>query len=173
MPGIGEKGARDLITTWGSLDALLEHAPRCRSKKYREALLAHSAEARASRELLRDPHRRAGRRSTSNAFRYRGADRASAATSCSRRSAFRSLTMEYAPTADSDREGLRARQPTPRRSTALVAKFASAGRVALRVLPDQPLPMRAAIVGIALSTAARSARYIPMRAFGHRTLVPS
>ena len=27
VPGIGEKGARDLISTHGSLDALLEHAP--------------------------------------------------------------------------------------------------------------------------------------------------
>ena len=26
VPGIGEKGARDLIGTWGTLDALLEHA---------------------------------------------------------------------------------------------------------------------------------------------------
>src|SRR3954467_14501678 len=39
VPGIGEKGARDLINTWGSLDALLEHASEVPGKKYREALL--------------------------------------------------------------------------------------------------------------------------------------
>src|SRR2546426_3298613 len=53
VPGIGEKGARDLISTHGSLDALLDRAPEVTGKKYREALLAHSDAARSSRELLR------------------------------------------------------------------------------------------------------------------------
>ena len=53
VPGIGEKGARDLISTYGTLDALLEQAPNVPQKKYREALLAHADEARSSRELLR------------------------------------------------------------------------------------------------------------------------
>ena len=46
VPGIGEKGARDLISTYGTLDALLEHAAEVPQKKYREALLAHADEAR-------------------------------------------------------------------------------------------------------------------------------
>ena len=53
VPGIGEKGAKDLIATWGSLDALLAHAAEVPQKKYREALLAHADDARQSRELLR------------------------------------------------------------------------------------------------------------------------
>src|SRR6266851_255386 len=53
VPGVGEKGARELIATYGSLDVLLEHTAEVKQKKYREALLAHAAEARASRELLR------------------------------------------------------------------------------------------------------------------------
>src|SRR4029434_5425732 len=53
VPGVGEKGARDLISTFGTLDALLEHASEVPQKKYREALAAHAAEARDSRELLR------------------------------------------------------------------------------------------------------------------------
>src|SRR5262245_12624221 len=52
VPGIGEKGARELIATFGSLDALLERATEVKQKKYREALLAHTDEAHASRELL-------------------------------------------------------------------------------------------------------------------------
>ena len=39
VPGIGEKGARDLISTFGSLDALLERASEVKAKKQREALL--------------------------------------------------------------------------------------------------------------------------------------
>src|SRR4029077_16767667 len=53
VPGIGEKGARELISTHGSLDALLAHAAEVPQKKYREALVAHAVQARASRELLR------------------------------------------------------------------------------------------------------------------------
>src|SRR5215471_13493188 len=53
VPGIGDKGARELIVTYGSLDALLQKAADIKGKKYREALLAHADDARASRELLR------------------------------------------------------------------------------------------------------------------------
>src|SRR5262247_1277359 len=53
VPGIGEKGARDLISTHGTLDVLLERAKDLPQKKYREALLAHAGEAISSRELLR------------------------------------------------------------------------------------------------------------------------
>src|SRR5438477_305631 len=36
VPGIGEKGARELIATYGSLDNLLEHAAEVPQKRYRE-----------------------------------------------------------------------------------------------------------------------------------------
>src|SRR5204862_838865 len=52
VPGIGEKGARDLIATHGSLDRLLENAASLPQKKYREALLTHAEGARESRVLL-------------------------------------------------------------------------------------------------------------------------
>ena len=52
VPGIGDKGARDLIAEFGSLDALLEGADRVQQKRYREALLANADAARASRELV-------------------------------------------------------------------------------------------------------------------------
>jgi DNA polymerase-1 len=80
VPGIGEKGARDLIATYGTLDNLLEHATEVSNKRYREGLLGHASDARQSRELARirtdvpvsfDPE----------AFRYRGVRSAS---SCSR-----------------------------------------------------------------------------------------
>ena len=52
VPGIGEKGARDLISTHGSLDALLANAPSLGGKK-RELLTTHADSARESRVLLR------------------------------------------------------------------------------------------------------------------------
>src|SRR6185436_16244181 len=74
VPGIGEKGARELITTWGTLDALLEHASEVPGKKQREALLSHSAEALSSRELL-VIHTNVPAPFDINAFRYRGPSR--------------------------------------------------------------------------------------------------
>src|SRR6478672_7033041 len=53
VPGIGEKGARDLIAKYGSLEALLSHASEVSNKRYREGLLAHTEDARQSRELAR------------------------------------------------------------------------------------------------------------------------
>ncbi len=53
VPGIGEKGARDLIAAHASLDALLERAAEIPQKRYREALQTHAESARKSRELLR------------------------------------------------------------------------------------------------------------------------
>src|SRR6187431_1705659 len=74
VPGIGEKGARELITTYGSLDALLEQAANIPGKRYREALLAHRDEALSSRELLRI-HTDVKVDFDINNFRYRGPSR--------------------------------------------------------------------------------------------------
>src|SRR6476660_4994129 len=53
VPGIGEKGARELIAQYGSLEALIEHAAEVKNKRYREGLLGHIDDARQSRELAR------------------------------------------------------------------------------------------------------------------------
>src|SRR5205814_814921 len=56
VPGIGEKGARELIVQYGSLENLIAHAGEVKNKRYREGLLA-SVDRRA--RLL---HRAARRR---------------------------------------------------------------------------------------------------------------
>src|SRR5687767_2532813 len=53
VPGIGEKGARDLIATYGSVEELLAHASEVSNKRYREGLLSHADDARQSRDLAR------------------------------------------------------------------------------------------------------------------------
>jgi DNA polymerase I len=52
VPGIGEKGARQLIAEYGSLDALLERAGEVSRKAYREGLQQHRDQALLSRELV-------------------------------------------------------------------------------------------------------------------------
>ncbi|HVH57564.1 MAG TPA: DNA polymerase I [Vicinamibacterales bacterium] len=174
VPGIGEKGARDLIATYGDLEALLAHGSEISNKRYREGLLNHAEDARQSRELARirtdvpvefDPE----------AVKYQGADRA-ACFELFTRLGFRSLVMEYAPTADTvgkDYDVIDSAESV----RALASELAQAERFALRVIPDAPSAMRSAIVGIAFSSAPRRARYIPFTAaastpagdlFGHR-----
>ena len=98
VPGIGEKGARELISTYGSLDALLDAAPSIAQKRYREALIAHADAARTSRELARirtdvpvvfDP----------DALRYRGPSRERCYALFSSLG-FRTLVQVFAPPAE-------------------------------------------------------------------------
>ena len=52
VPGIGEKGARQLIAEHGSLEAVLERAGEVGRKSYREGLERHAEQARMSKELV-------------------------------------------------------------------------------------------------------------------------
>src|SRR6476619_838781 len=53
VPGIGDKGAPELIATYGSLENLLAHASDVKNKRYREGLLGNAESARQSRTLAR------------------------------------------------------------------------------------------------------------------------
>ena len=164
VPGIGEKGARTLIEAHGSLDALLDHVDDLPQKKYRTALQAHADAARKSRELVRihidvpvpfDPKQ----------LRYRGPvpDRCFRLFSAL---GFRTLLADFAPTASTVDKDYAIVRSTGELEGAVDA-IRHGGRCGLRVLTDAPHAMRAKIVGIALSTEPRQARYLPL---GHRTL---
>jgi DNA polymerase-1 len=163
VPGIGEKGARELIGRYGSLDALLEAAPSIEKKGHREALVAHAGDARASRELARirtdvpvtfDP----------DALKYRGpaGERCYALFSSL---GFRSLTAEFAPTAASS-----ARDYAVLASIDEVERLAGtiqqAGRVGIGVVATGSSAVRAEIIGLSFSTAPASGRYIPIGHMG-------
>ncbi|MGH9331983.1 MAG: DNA polymerase I, partial [Vicinamibacterales bacterium] len=166
VPGIGEKGARDLIAQYGSLDALLAHAADVPQKRYREPLLAHQESARQSKELARI-RTDVPVTFSPDAVRYRGASQQRSFELFSRL-VFRSLVAEYAPSAGTSERDYRL--VTTEELPGLATEVKQAGRVALRVIPGEPAAMRAPIVGIALSTAERQARYVPV---GHHALGPS
>ena len=164
VPGIGEKGARELIGTYGSLDALLAAAAKLPQKRYREALLAHGQDAIRSRELAQirtdvplDVEL--------DALQYRGADR-DACYQLFVELGFRSFTNEFAPTAAVSRSTYTLIESIDE-LTAVVAEARSAGHLGMRTIGDDPSPMRARLVGIALSPAPLRAYYVPV---GHRTL---
>ena len=164
VPGIGEKGARELISTHGSLDRLLSSTDQLSQKKYREALRAHADAAQRSRQLVRiylgvplsfDPE----------ALRYRGAERERCFELFSALG-FRSLLTDYAPTADTVAKDYRAVR-TRAELDMLVAELKAVGRIAFRLICDTPTAMQATIVGLSFATSARHARYLPL---AHRSL---
>src|SRR5256886_10066495 len=53
VPGIGDKGARELIATYGTMENLIAHAAEIKNKRYREGLLGHADDARQSQALAR------------------------------------------------------------------------------------------------------------------------
>ena len=164
VPGIGEKGARDLIQQYGSIENLLAHAAEVKNKRSREGLIAHADAARESKELARirtdvpvdfEPE----------ALRFRGGSR-ERCFQIFNELAFRTIVAEYAPTADTIAKRYRIVN-TADGVRDLADRRRAAGHVALNVLPDHPSAMRASIAGLAFSTSARDADYVPI---GHRTL---
>jgi DNA polymerase-1 len=164
VPGIGEKGARELISTHGSLDALLQAAPSLSGKK-RELLTTHADSARESRVLLRIRTDVPLPPVDVGGFDYRGPDRQKCFELFSALG-FRSLVTEFAPTADTVDTDY-ALVTTEEGLAALILELESAGRFALSVIGDCPGGMRSAFVGMAFSTGARRARYLPI---GHTAL---
>jgi len=164
VPGVGEKGARELIVQYGSLESLLEHAGEVKNKRYREGLLANMDAARQSRELARI-RTDVPVEFTAEDLRYRGGSR-ERSFQIFNELGFRALAKEYAPTADTIAKTYRIVN-TADGVRALAERLRAARGFAFRVLPDGPTAMRATIVGISFSTSPRDGDYVPI---GHRSL---
>ena len=163
VPGIGDKGARELISKFGTLDELIARAPDLPGKRF-VSLLEHVDDARQSRELARI-RTDVPVEFDAAAVRYRGASR-ERCFQIFNELAFRTIVAEYAPTAATVTKAYRTVDTTDG-IRELVARLKAAGHFALRVLPDRPSAMLASIVGLAFSAAPRDADYVPV---GHRAL---
>ena len=159
VPGIGEKGARALISEFGTLDQLLEQADKLQKKTYRTALEKHADDAHRSRELVlirtdvtlpEDPAQ----------FRYHGPDRKHCFTLFSKLG-FKSLLKDFAPTAENVTTDYRIIDHTAGLQD-LAATLRAAGRCGLHILSVSGRPSRQGIVGLAFSTAARTGYYVPI-----------
>ena len=163
VPGVGEKGARELIMHYGTLDNLLTHAGEVKNKRYREGLLANMEAARCSRELAKI-HTDVPVDFFPEDLRYRGGS-PQRCFEIFNELGFRGLAKEYAPTADTVTKSYRIVN-SAEGVRALADRLHAAGRFALRVLADRPTAMRAAIVGLSFSTSTHDADYVPV---GHRS----
>jgi len=157
VPGIGEKGAKDLIGRYGSLDGLLAAAESVPQKKYRDALLQHADGARHSRDLVT---LRTDVPVTLDLehLRYTGADRARC-FSLFNRLGFRSLVQEFAPTAESS--GAEYREANDLRDLeSLVSQVVEQRQAAIHVVTEGSVDGGPAIVGMAVSPQSGKAVWI-------------
>ena len=158
VPGIGKKGAIDLMTRFGSLDALLQRTSELKPKQS-ETLTTHRDAALRSRELvtIRTDVPLDVDLAT---LAYRGANR-ERCYELFTKLAFRTLVNDYAPTMASTPHEYEL-VTTAEALDALVARLTAAGEFGLRIVTDEVSAVRAAIVGFALTAADRQAAYVPV-----------
>jgi DNA polymerase-1 len=157
VPGIGKKGALDLVSRFGSLDGLLAHVADLKPKQ-RETLDANRNAALTSRQLV-TIRTDVPLDVDLESFRYLGASRERCYELFSRLG-FRSLVTEFAPTADAVDTDYKIVATADELDT-LGRELTAAREFAVRVIADQPSAMRATLVGIVCSTGAGQARYVP------------
>ena len=165
VPGIGEKGARELIATYGSLEKLLAHAAEIKQKRYREAAARQrrSRPARAASWRAFAPTCRSS--SIPRRFGIAGASRETLLPDLqrARRSARSSPSTRRPPAPPPRPTGSSTRAKTSRRWR---PGSSAAGRFALRVVADRPSGDDARRSSASrFRRRARDADYVPT---GHR-----
>jgi DNA polymerase-1 len=159
VPGIGDKGARDLIREFGALEPLLENASLVKRASYREGLLAHREAAILSKRLV------TLRTDVPVALELpllRRADPNRAlAHALFTELEFAALAKEYAP--EIALIGTTSRvAATAADVEALAAEARAAGTIACAVVAIGRDAMRAPVVGIAIACCADRATYVPI-----------
>jgi DNA polymerase-1 len=160
VPGIGDKGARDLVREFGSVESVLDRADEVKRAAYREGLKSHRADALLSKQLV-TLRTDAPVELDLEAFRRQEPDR-DAAHALFKELEFQALAREYAPEA-AEAVGAEHRLLLRRGEIEGVAAEArAAGHVALAVVVTSASAMRAQALGIALSWAPGRSAYVPL-----------
>src|SRR5688572_25746191 len=158
VPGIGDKGARDLVKEYGTLEGVLASAEKVKRAAYREGLQQHAAEARLSKELV-TLRRDVPVTLELEKLRRNEPDRA-AANRIFTELEFVALAKEFAP------------EPTPTGTVhelvtteaslrAFVDRATRAGQLSVSLLRSGRDAMRARIVGLGLASEPGRAVYVP------------
>jgi DNA polymerase-1 len=173
VPGVGEKGAKEIVRRYGSLEAALAAAQRpeaegedgpLKRRAYREGLRLHAEEARLSRRLV-TIDTRAPVELDLEALRLGEPDHA-AARALFTELEFTSLLKDVSSGAAASGADYRAIFDRAELQ-ALAGEIRRARRVCVDTETDSLDPLRARLVGISLALRPRQARYIPL---GHRYL---
>jgi DNA polymerase-1 len=158
VPGIGKKGAIDLISQFGSLNDLLAQAAKLKPKQ-REVLTTHREDALRSQALV-TIRTDVPIDIDFETLRYRGASREKCYALFSRL-AFRTLVNEYAPSADTTATSYSLVDTRDALDT-LIADCRAAGEFAVHPITNEPGGVRAELVGLAFSHADRQGAYVPL-----------
>jgi DNA polymerase-1 len=159
VPGIGEKGAKQLIRRFGTLEGVLSGAAEVERKSYREGLLQHADSARLSLRLatLRldvpiefDPE----------TFRLHPPE-PEVARGLFRELEFGALEREFAAPVQAP-AGRHEIVHESERLREAVEKLRNSGAVGLKVDCDHQEPMRAEPLGLTLAGESGEAFYIPI-----------
>ena len=159
VPGIGEKGARELITNYGSLEDLFSNIELITKKKHRNALLEHEDDARLSQELARI-QTNAPLKFDIKTSRYSGAKPEQCFKLFSSLG-FRSLLTDFAPSAETVTKDYQLIS-SKKELGDFAAQLRTHGQFAIQVICDDQAAMRTNIVGFSLSDGTHRARYVPL-----------
>jgi DNA polymerase I len=160
VAGIGDKGARDLVREFGPVEAVLENADKVKRTAYREGLKNHREDALLSKRLAT---LRVDVPITLDveALKRQEPDRP-AAYALFKDLEFQAIAREFAP------EATPVGEARPRLLTrladvdVLVEGARKSGRLSLGAVVTSAEPMRAHLLGIALSPAPGEAAYVPL-----------
>ncbi|CAI9121873.1 DNA polymerase I [Brytella acorum] len=187
VPGIGPKGAAQLVSEYGDLDAILAAAPGMKKSKRQEALVNHAEDARVSRRLVtlacdiplpmpidalacHDPEREALRdwlekMGFFSVIQRMGIGLAATPRTPSRGAAPVSNASELSANAEAESPGFGPYEAVTSldRLDQWIAEAHAAGRFALDTETDSLDALNANLVGISLATAPGHAAYVPLR----------
>ena len=164
VAGIGDKGARDLVREFGTVEAVLDNADKVKRAAYREGLKAQRAEALLSKQLA-TLRRDVPVALDLDALRFVGPDNA-AAHALFKELEFQVLAREFAPEVSTASAEHRLAMSVPELEE-IVAAARAAGRLALGVVVTSEQAMRAHPLGLALSWAPGRSAYVPL---GHSAI---
>jgi DNA polymerase I len=198
IPGIGPKGAAQLVNEFGDLDSVLAAAPAMKPSKRRDCLIEHADRARLSRKLvtLRTDTPIA---TPVDRLQARPFDK-TALAAWLKQQGFRSIAtrlgLEVAPATtavEAAPRGAQAALPLPeppkpaeaasgfgRYATitdevalrAFLGETAACGFIAIDTEADGPIATRAPLLGLSLAVAPGRAAYVPLRHEGLTEQVP-
>lgn len=168
VPGIGDKGATNIVQAFDSLEAAIEGVDEISAKRARESLRENADLARLSLRLVTIRHD-APVELALDAARFGDYDR-EAVKDLFRRLDFRSLAEripagpegEEAPPPAPEELGDYRIVDTPEALEALMARLAGAERLAFDTETTGTDPMRAELVGLALSDEPGRGWYLPV-----------
>jgi DNA polymerase-1 len=164
VDGIGEKGAKDLIEQYGTLEAILEHRTELKRKAHREGLEAALPRLPLVRRLVTvvtDLTLPLGL----DDLKFKGVDPVQARTAF-KALGFEALTKEFTPVGVEAKDGVGGRSYRYAASTAelqeAVAHCRKAGEFGLDTETTSLDPMRGHMVGLSLAWKANEGLYVPL-----------